>query len=159
MVVSCHIIQNLCIIRNNLSWLFWPQKLPFNRVQWWQSDGNMYSYSMLLRPRLVKDERSSDLLFHHGPAGTSLEWAVSWPRYSPPRPPHKTMVIFTYKQLYQVSASEALSLLWRSQSPFTKPVRPFWAPGPVPFLGERSHLGFLSLGILPVCTLFTGSTT
>lgn len=40
------------------------------------------SQSMLLRPRLAKYERPSDLLFNHGPASTSLKWAASQSRYS-----------------------------------------------------------------------------
>lgn len=34
MVVFCHTMQNLCIIRKKLSLLFWPQKLSFNKVPW-----------------------------------------------------------------------------------------------------------------------------
>lgn len=39
-----------------------------------------------------------------------------------------------------------------------KPVKPFLAPGTVSVLDELPKLGFLSLGILPVCDLLTGST-
>lgn len=157
MVVFCHTMQNLCIIRKKLSLLFWPQKLSFNKVPRWRSDV-ICNHNRLLRPRLVKDECSSNL-FHHGLAGTSLERTVSWPRYSHLSLLTRQWWFLQIDTLYQVSASEALSLLWRSQSPFTKAVMSFRALGPVPVLGKPSQLGFLGLGLLPVCTLLTGSTT
>lgn len=114
----------------------------------------MHSHSMLLRARIVKDERPSNKLLHHGPASCLMLQVF----------PTSVSLLkrqWGFLQTHTCTRFQPWkhSGLCGGTSPLViKPVRPFLAPDAVSILDELPKLGFLSLGILPVCDLLTGST-
>lgn len=68
------------------------------------------------------------------------------------------MVVFTDTQVSQFQPWNHSGLHGGASPLVIKSVGLFLAPEAVSILDELPKLGFLSLGILPVCDLLTGST-